>query len=212
MTGARGRQTAHRAAAPAPTPPRVAAATSKTRFVARFLAIFAFLIAVGWTTGAPAGYARALQTAAAVTSPLVNGWSLEARAPIATRQEIWFRRGNEQLRLGLGLDALALGLLPLLSLLAATPGLGVARLAARAALGIAGLFALDLLVLLLYPWLVGSPTALTDIIGTFLGLLTFVGGPVILWFVLTFRELAPVWRLDGGPPGARSTRSRRLRE
>ena len=32
-------------------------------------------------------------------------------------------------------------------------------------------------------------------LGTFLGLLTFVGGPVILWFVLTFRQLQAVWRL-----------------
>ncbi len=57
------------------------------------------------------------------------------------------------------------------------------------------LFALDLVVLLLYPWLVGSPNAVTDITGTFLGLLTFVGAPVILWFMLTFRELGAVWRL-----------------
>ena len=58
------------------------------------------------------------------------------------------------------------------------------------------LFALDLMILLVYPFLVGSPNALTDIAGTFLGLLTFVGGPVILWFALTFRELRDVWRLN----------------
>ena len=86
-------------------------------------------------------------------------------------------------------------MLPLLSLLGATPGLGAGAIALRALAGIAGLFALDLLILLLYPFLVGSPNAFTDIIGTFLGLLTFVGGPVILWFVLTFKQLRPVWRL-----------------
>ena len=119
----------------------------------------------------------------------------EQREQSGSRQEIWFRRGGEQpLRLQLSLDALALGLLPLLSLLAATPGLRPGRLATTAALGVAGLFALDLLVLLLYPWLVGGTTA-SEITGTFLGLLTFVGGPVILWFVLTFRELGAVWRL-----------------
>ena len=169
--------------------------TSRLAFVVRFLVVFALLIVAGWWTSAPARYASALRIAAAVTSPLANGWSLEERARDAGRQEIWFRRGNDQLRLGLSLDALALGLLPLLSLLGATPRLGPASLALRAVLGVAGLFILDLLVLLLYPYLVGSPNAFTDIVGTFLGLLTFVGGPVILWFALTYRELRPVWRL-----------------
>lgn len=170
--------------------------TSKLAFVARFLAVFAVLVVVGWLTNFPKGYAVALRSAATVTSPLANGWSLEQRPSTTGRQEIWFRRGNEQLRLGLGLEALALGLLPLLSLLGATPRLGVTRFLARAAVGVAALFALDLLILLLYPALVGSPNALTDIVGTFLGLLTFVGGPVILWFALTFRELRTVWRLS----------------
>lgn len=170
--------------------------TSKLAFVARFLGAFAVLIVLGWLSDAPKRYAGALRLAATYTSPVVNGWSLEQRDSSATgKQEIYFRRGTTQMRLQLSLDALALGLLPLLSLLAATPGLGVARLAAAAAVGIAGLFALHLVVLLLYPYLVGSPNAVTDVVGTFLGLLTFVGGPVILWFVLTFRELRTVWRL-----------------
>ena len=169
--------------------------TNRLLFVVRFLAVFALLIVAGWWSAAPARYAGALRVAATVTSPLANGWSLEERERTGDRQQIWFRRGNDELRLGLSLDALALGLLPLLSLLGATPGLTPLRLAARAAIGVAGLFLLDLLVLLLYPYLVGSRNPFTDIVGTFLGLLTFVGGPVILWFVLTFRELKQVWRL-----------------
>ena len=178
---------------------------SKLAFVGRFLAVFALLAVAGWLTDAPARYATGLRVAASITSPLANGWSLDQH-PAVGRQEIYFRRGNEQLRLGLSLEALALGLLPLLSLLAATPGLGLTRRAACAAIGIAALFLLDLLVLLLYPFLVPSPnapsglwssvsSATTDILGTFLGLLTFVGGPVIVWFVLTFRQLRGVWRL-----------------
>lgn len=58
------------------------------------------------------------------------------------------------------------------------------------------LFALDLLILALYPWLVGAPNPLTDILGTFLGLLTFVGGPVILWFALTYEQLRGMWKLE----------------
>jgi len=168
---------------------------SKLTFVVRFLAVFALLIVAGWFTNAPKRYAAALRVAASITSPLANGWSLEQRAAATGRQEIWFRRGNDQLRLRLGLEALALGLLPLLSLLGATPGLGPRRVVTRALIGVAALFALDLLILLLYPALVGSPNAFNDIVGTFLGLLTFVGGPVILWFALTFHELRSVWRL-----------------
>jgi hypothetical protein len=170
--------------------------TGTWRFVTRFLIVFALIIAAGWLSGAPARYATVLRVGASITSPLANGWSLEERERSTGRQEIWFRRGNDQLRLGLSLDALALGLLPLLALLAATPKLGATRFLALAAIGVAGLFALHLLVLLLYPLLVGSPNAVTDIVGTFLGLLTFVGGPVILWFVLTFPQLRSVWRLQ----------------
>ena len=165
-------------------------------FVARFLLIFAVLATLGWLTRAPHAYAILLRVAGSVTCPLVNGWTLEDRTQPGGRQEIFFRRGNDELRLALGLDQLALGLLPLLALLGATPGLGAHRLASRAAIGVAALFALDLLIVLAYPWLVGSPNALTDIVGTFLGLLTFVGGPVILWFVLTYEQLRGVWQLD----------------
>lgn len=165
-------------------------------FVARFLLLFAALAALGWWSGAPRAYATALRAAGALTCPLLNGWRLEDRSTPGDRQEIYFRRGNDQLRLALGLDQLALGLLPLLALLGATPGLGARRLASGAALGVAALFALDLLILAIYPWLVGDPNPLTDILGTFLGLLTFVGGPVILWFALTYRQLRGVWKLD----------------
>lgn len=170
---------------------------SRTRFVGRFLLLFALLVTLGGLSGAPRGYATALRLAATAASPLVNGWNLEQRAPAADgRQQLWFRRGNAQLRLELGLAQLALGLLPLLALLGATPGLGLGALARAALLGSAALFLLDLGVVLLYPWLVAHPGALTDLVGTFLGLLTFVGAPVILWFALTFHQLRPVWRLS----------------
>jgi hypothetical protein len=165
-------------------------------FVARFLLLFALLAALGWLSRAPHGYATLLRLAASATCPLINGWTLEDRSAVGGRQEIFFRQGNDELRLALGLDQLALGLLPLLALLGATPGLGPRRLATRAAIGVAALFALDLLIVLIYPWLVGDPNPVTDILGTFLGLLTFVGGPVILWFVLTYEQLRGVWRLE----------------
>jgi hypothetical protein len=170
--------------------------TGRGAFVGRFLLLFAVLAALGWLSGAPHAYASALRLAGSVTSPLLNGWTLEDRSTTPDQQEVFFRRGNDQLRLALGLGQLALSLLPLLALLGATPGLDPRGLAVRAAIGAAALFALDLVVLLAYPWLVGNPGPLTDIVGTFLGLLTFVGGPVILWFILTYEQLRGVWRLS----------------
>jgi hypothetical protein len=168
--------------------------TSKPAFVARFLVLFALLSVAGWLTGAPRHYSRLLQESAAAISPAVSGWWLEQRPAPNGRSELWFRRGDKELKMALSLPALALGLLPLLSLLGATPGLGWRRLGRAALIGCAAIFALDLLVLLLYPALVAE-SALADIAGTFLGLLTFVGGPVILWFILTFDRLRGVWRL-----------------
>lgn len=164
-------------------------------FVLRFLVLFGALAALGFWLRVPQGYGEALRVAGSFTSPLVNGWTLERRPAAEGLQQVWFRRGSDQLRLAIGLEQMALSLLPLLALLGATPGLGPAALAQRAAVGIGALFMLDLLVVWLFPWLVGNPGPTTDILGTFLGLLTFVGGPVILWFALTYDRLRDVWRL-----------------
>lgn len=171
-------------------------ARARAVFVARFLALFAVLAVAGWASAAPRHYGEALRLAGSATAPLVSGWTLERRAAVAGGpQQVWYRRGTEQLRLAIGLEHMALSLLPLLALLGATPGLGAAALAARVVIGVAGLFVLDLVVLWLFPWLVGSPGPLTDILGTFLGLLAFVGAPVIFWFALTYDQLSHVWRL-----------------
>jgi hypothetical protein len=175
---------------------------SKPAFVGRFLLVFALLITVGWSTHAPSRYARVLQGVASFAGPLTTGWWLEERSDRGAAQ-IWFRRGEHELRLLLSLEALSLGLLPLLSLLGATPGLGVRHLLLYAVIGSSGIFVLDLIVLLLYPFLVLQPNAFTDITGTFLGLLTFVGGPVIFWFALTFDRLRPVWGLGNSGPSRR---------
>jgi hypothetical protein len=169
--------------------------SGKGVFVVRFLAAFALFITLGSLVQAQRPYARALAAAGRVASPLLTGWWLEER-PGSKGPELWFYKGGEQLRLLLSLESLALGLLPLLALLSATPGLGLQRYAVAALVGGAAFFLLDLIVVLLYPLLVATPNALTDIVGTFLGLLTFVGGPIILWFVLTYDRLREVWRLD----------------
>jgi len=169
----------------------------KLGFVIRFLSAFALLIVLGWATDAPARYAQVLRGSAALLSPVTTGWWIEMH-PGPKGLETVFRRGEHSLPLLLSLDSLALGLLPLVSLLSATPGLSPARRFLTIVLGVAGLFLLDLIIVLLYPLLVNNPNPVTDIVGMFLGLLTFVGGPIILWFILTFRELRPIWGLDTG--------------
>jgi hypothetical protein len=171
---------------------------SKLAFIGRFLLVFAFLITIGWLTNAPSRYARLLQTTVGIAAPLTSGWWLEER-----NDQIWFRQGEQEVRLLLSLEALSLGVLPFLSLLGATPGLGLRRFLACAVIGTAGIFALDLLVLLLYPYLVLQPNAFTDVTGTFLGMLTFVGAPVILWFALTFDRLRGVWGLTDAEKSSR---------
>ncbi len=167
----------------------------KWRFVGRFLVAFAVLIPLATTTDFPTHYASALESVGRVTSPALNGWSFE-RSADAGPSGLRFRRGSESMRFELSLAAFALGLFPFLSLVGATPGMPLRRTAWAIVAGVSGLFALDLCVVLAYPWMVRNPNDIKDITGTFLGLLTFVGAPVILWFALTYRYLAPVWRLE----------------
>jgi len=86
-------------------------------------------------------------------------------------------------------DALSIGVVPVVALLAATPGLRWRR--RLGLMGAGGLlcFAVDTLIVALFPLLVFYKNAFTDVVGTFLGLIAFVGAPVIIWFALTFREL-----------------------
>jgi hypothetical protein len=167
---------------------------NKGAFVLRFLVVFALLISAGALLNASSYYARALEGAVRVTSPGLTGWWLEDR-PAPSGSRLWFRAGHAELRLLLSLESLSLGLIPFLSLLCATPGLELRRRLIAGAIGAGAFFLLDLIVVLLYPFLVGHPNAFTDITGTFLGLLTFVGAPIILWFALTYDRLRQVWRL-----------------
>jgi hypothetical protein len=172
---------------------------SKATFVLRFLLLFAVVIAIGWAIDGSRHYARALKATARVTSPVATGWWLEERVK-QPRPELWYRSEGKELQFPLSLESLSLGLLPFFALLSATPRLTIRHRVFAAVIGTIAFFLLDLIVVLLYPLLVSQPNALTDITGTFLGLLTFVGAPIILWFMLTFSHLRDIWRLDGPMP------------
>jgi hypothetical protein len=159
----------------------------KFRFLSACLVVFgAFL--VGWKlTDASRWYTEGMLALAGFFGPLLHGWVLEPN-PGGVGPPTWVE-GSNRVDLTIQFDALSVGLVPLLALLAATPGLGRSRRLLLMAVGAALNFVIDALILALFPLLVWYKNAFTDVVGTFLGLIAFVGAPVIIWFALTFREL-----------------------
>jgi hypothetical protein len=158
----------------------------KARFLVSCLVIFGILLLLWKLTDASQWYTEAMVTVAGFIGPLLHGWVLE---PNPQGGPPTWVLGTNRVDLSIQFDALAVGLVPLLALLAATPGLGVRR---RIVLMLIGTFLnvlVDALILALFPLLVFYKNPFTDVVGTFLGLIAFVGAPVIIWFGLTFREL-----------------------
>jgi hypothetical protein len=157
---------------------------NKARFLVVFFALFAVIL-IAWTrTGASIWYTNALLAFAGLLGPAVHGWVLER----AGQGAAWVH-GTARVDLSIQFDALAVGQVPLAALLGATPGIAWARRARLLLLGIFLCFAFHAFVVVMFPLLVYYKNAFTDVIGTFLGLVAFVGAPVIIWFALVFREL-----------------------
>jgi hypothetical protein len=114
---------------------------------------------------------------------------LGARSPPHGRAVPVWVHGGDRVQASLQFDALTVGVVPALALLLATPGLGFRR--RMALLGVAATlcFAVDTVTVALFPVLVFYKNPFTDVVGTFLGLIAFVGAPVIIWFGLTFPQL-----------------------
>jgi hypothetical protein len=160
---------------------------NKVRFLATFLVVFAVLLVAWSKLDASRRYTAAVLASAAVVGPTLHGWVLETNAA-ADAQPVWVH-GNNRVRAAIQFDALAVGLVPVLALLAATPGLALRRRALLMVVGAALSFLVDALIVALFPLLVFYQNAFTDVIGTFLGLIAFVGAPVIIWGALTFPQL-----------------------
>jgi hypothetical protein len=159
---------------------------NKLRFLGTFLLVFACLLVVWeWAQGSR-WYTAGLLAAAGFIGPMLHGWILETGA--SGGAPTWVHGGN-QVRASLQFDALAVGVVPVLALLAATPGLTLRRRAALPLLGAALCFVVDTAIVAVFPLLVFYKNPFTDVIGTFIGLIAFVGAPVIIWFALTFRQL-----------------------
>lgn len=159
----------------------------KGRFLLVFLAAFGVLLVVWSRSGAGEWYSRALLGAASVAGPMTHGWILEA-AQAPGKRPAWVH-GGARVDLQIQFEQLSVGVVPLIALLLATPGVAVGRRLRQIALGLASVFLIDLAIVVLFPLLVYYQNDFTDIAGTFLGLVGFVGAPAIVWFTLSFREL-----------------------
>lgn len=160
---------------------------SKLRFLAVFLIAFGLLLALWTRTDAAAWHRQAVLGIAALVGPAVHGWLLE----IPTRADAhpqWVR-DNLTVDLRIQFDALAVSLVPLWALFIATPGMSRQRRTRGLLLGSVACLLIDVAIVVCFPLLIHHENAFTDIGGTFLGLIGFVGAPVILWFAFSWKEL-----------------------
>jgi hypothetical protein len=153
-------------------------------------------------------------------SPIVSGWFLHFDDPAVAGTV--FRRGRQYLPMALQLPALSMGMMPLVSLIVATPGQTIKRAAGAALLGCLLYFLVDVVVVSIYPLFMdqrmgGAPQTLIDVVkdtvGVFSGLLAFVVAPLAIWFVVTYPALRSVWQLtppqSGAPPAGKVKARRR---
>jgi len=175
---------------------------SKLRFLGLFLLFFAVLLGLWNATPLSEWYTAALLEVASRIGPALHGWILE---PATNGFPRWVR-DEASVELKIQFDALAVGVVPLLALIGATPGLAPLRRLRVAAVATLLFFTIDVLIVVLFPLLVHYDNAATDIGGTFLGMIGFVGAPVILWFMLTFPQIRGALPSlgPGAPPGTKA--------
>jgi len=171
----------------------------KRRFLGGFLAAFGLLLIVWKALDGARWYTQGLLSCAAVIGPMLHGWVLETSASGLAPEWV---RGTDRVQASLQFDALAVGVVPVVALIVATPGLALRRRVTLSAVGAGLCFVTDTLIVAAFPLLVFYKNAFTDVLGTFLGLIGFVGAPVIIWFCLTFHDLQrwlPSLRRDQPP-------------
>lgn len=175
----------------------------KWRFAGVFLTVFAVLTVLWWAVDFGEVYRRAILAVVQAVSPVLGGWFLEYDRPGLAAPAV-FRRGAETLPMALQLPTLSMGLMPLLSLIAATPGQSWRQLLLAALGGSLLYFAVDVAVVASYPLFMdqrmgAAPQTLLDVIkdtvGVFSGMLAFVVAPLAIWFVVTYPVLRPLWQL-----------------
>ncbi len=157
----------------------------KGRFLASFFTLFAVLLVLWTSSQASNLYTDLLLGVSAPLGAATHGWILERAAE---GPPVWVH-GSARVDLSIQFDALGVGLIPLIALLGATPATGWRRRVLPIVAGALLCFAFHVVVVVLFPLLVYHKNAFTDVLGTFLGLTSFVGAPVIIWFALSFSTI-----------------------
>ena len=119
----------------------------KWRFAVKFLLAFTVLLTLWSWTNFAHFYRNAVLTTVQQVSPVVNGWWLQFDKPNPVG-DVVFRFGNRELAMLVQLPALSMGLVPLLSLIVATPGLRARQTALRGLIGAVLYFLTDVIVVL----------------------------------------------------------------
>jgi len=176
----------------------------KWRFAGTFLATFAVLTLIWAVTDFGDIYRVIVLTLAQAVSPLLHGWFLEFDTP-TLRAAAAFKRGTESLPMPLRLGDISMGLMPLVSLIVATPGQTWRRAAIASVIGCLLFCFIDAFVVAIFPLFMdqrlgGAPQTMLDTVkdtvGVFSGLVAFVLAPLGIWFVLTYPALRSLWQLS----------------
>ncbi len=166
---------------------------SKSRFLAWFLVYFAVLLVLWSATPAAAWWRQLILGISGYVGAAVHGWILE----VGPGARPYWVNGDTRVPLAVQFEALSVGLVPTLALLLATPGVRWSRRFALCVVAALLLLLIHVLVVVLFPLLTHYKNAATDVLGVFLGMVAFVGAPVIIWFALTFdrqRQWLPALR------------------
>jgi len=173
---------------------------NKARFLAVFFTLFAALLVLWTHLQANHVYTDLLLSLCGPIGAATHGWILER----GTQGPPAWVRGSARVDLSIQFEALSVGLVPLIALLGATPGISARRRGVLILAGVALCFVFHAFVVVLFPLLVYYKNPFTDVIGTFLGLISFVGAPVIIWFALVFptiRQWLPSFQPGAGRSG-----------
>lgn len=162
----------------------------KLLFLVRFLVSFALLLWAWSASGIAPAYTRAMLALAGVLGPITHGWMLQPVLPDGPQHPVWVH-GTARVDLTIQFDQLAIGLVPMIALFLATPGVPPLRRIRQIALGVLLSYLCNAAILAAFPLLVFYKNDFTDVFGTFVGMVGFVGLPAILWFALAFEDVRP---------------------
>lgn len=168
-------------------------------FLLRFFSLAAALFALWSFAGFGDGYARVV---IAVAGPLVrvtSGFHISDVRSTEHGLDVMIRRDDHEEVMPYQPRELFSGVVPFLALVGATTALPWRRRLRAAAIGLAALFVFHMGLMLIGPYMTGSPqaqlgqlwmrriNAMIDVFYGFYGLVGYAALPFLLWFVLTQR-------------------------